>query len=403
MPKFNGLVLTDQGHDLLLKSLEHGIPTPITRIAVGDGELSPVTPFYRVTSLVHEVQSSAQLRKKTIDNRVVQLEFTLRTADMEEGFWFREVGVFAEHPALGEILYAYENVGSMADFMPTFGGATVVSRTIRAMVQVGNAETVRINVANLGTIMFHTEEHAATEGQTEFAPVDMAAENVTSVNIDGVECFDWGVVGGKVVLAEAVQADQRVWLREIFSTGTGSGGDGGGDDDPGGDPGDLGPITDVVKALEARVKALDDRSAGLKGAAYANLGTGANDAARGNHGHAGVYADLVNGRVKPEQLFAEIATVTTSRALTVDDIGKQLEVYSETAVTLTIPTDAEAAIPVLAEIEVRQEGTGAVTIAPAEGVTLHGFEEGRTLPGQYAGFVLKKRAANDWRVGGQLE
>jgi len=79
-----------------------------------------------------------------------------------------------------------------------------------------------------------------------------------------------------------------------------------------------------------------------------------------------------------------------------------LEVNASAAATITIPTDAAVAFPVGTEIEVSQEGAGEVTITPAGGVTLNSFENKRKIDGRYSVVVLKKRAANDWRLAGTL-
>ena len=55
------------------------------------------------------------------------------------------------------------------------------------------------------------------------------------------------------------------------------------------------------------------------------------------------------------------------------------------------------------EIELAQLGAGAVTVAAAEGVTVHSLDGSVKLAGQYAAVCLKKIAADTWLLGGALE
>lgn len=218
MPKFNGLMLTRDGSALMAKAMAEGTPTVFTRIAVGDGEIGWDVPMFSVTALAHEVQSITDIHRKVIDDYIAQFEFTINTAQIGAGFFYRELGIFAEDPDKGEILYAYENIGQYADYMPAFGGATVVRRTTRVFVQVGNAENVALTVAPPGNVAVMTERQVAVEGQTVFVLAELAAEDVVSVNIEGAECFGFAAgTGNEIVLEEPVSEGRRVWFRSFFA------------------------------------------------------------------------------------------------------------------------------------------------------------------------------------------
>jgi hypothetical protein len=111
---------------------------------------------------------------------------------------------------------------------------------------------------------------------------------------------------------------------------------------------------------------------------------------------------LINGKADPAQISAPIVTLTGSATLALSHAGCVVEINSLSAVTITIPTDAAVAFPIGTEIELLQEGEGAVTISPAGGVMLNSFETKRRIAGWYAVAVLKKRGVNDWRLAGNL-
>ncbi len=109
------------------------------------------------------------------------------------------------------------------------------------------------------------------------------------------------------------------------------------------------------------------------------------------------------GKVAAAQASAAIIEQTVSYTPDMVDAGKLLTLNSETALTVTIPKSDTVAFPVGTEIEIAQLGTGTVTVAAAEGVTIHSMDGALTLAGQYAVACLKKIAADTWLLGGALE
>ena len=73
--------------------------------------------------------------------------FTRRRAmqrDETEGFYYRELGLYAEDPdpEVGEVLYCYGNCGDLAEWIPPSGGATIVEKTIDIVTAIGTATNV---------------------------------------------------------------------------------------------------------------------------------------------------------------------------------------------------------------------------------------------------------------------
>lgn len=92
----------------------------------------------------------------------------------------------------------------------------------------------------------------------------------------------------------------------------------------------------------------------------------------------------------------------TTYTLVVGDVGKVLELDNAAAITLTIPTNASAAIPVEVPIEIRQHGAGQVTVTPAGGVTLRSSGGKTKTAAQYAVAYLVKRATDEWYLSGDI-
>jgi hypothetical protein len=95
-----------------------------------------------------------------------------------------------------------------------------------------------------------------------------------------------------------------------------------------------------------------------------------------------------------------IAEKTASYELsTVAERDTIVEVNSQGATTLTIPSDSSLDFPVGTTLDVIQTGAGQVTIAGAQGVTVNATP-GLKMRAQWSSVTLLKRAANSWIVFG---
>ena len=112
---------------------------------------------------------------------------------------------------------------------------------------------------------------------------------------------------------------------------------------------------------------------------------------------------LVSGKADANQVSAAIVTITAGRALALADAGMMVLITSASAATITVPADSTVNFPVGTEIEFRQQGAGLVTFVGAAGVTVTNAGNRKKSVGQYAVFALKKLAANDWALSGELE
>lgn len=99
-----------------------------------------------------------------------------------------------------------------------------------------------------------------------------------------------------------------------------------------------------------------------------------------------------------------IRTLTaSSHTLEAVDLGSILETTGSSAVTVTIPAEAEIPFEIGTLINVTQVGAGIATVAAAPGVSLNGVTEGSiALDGQWSGTALVKRGADAWVIQGAL-
>ena len=97
-----------------------------------------------------------------------------------------------------------------------------------------------------------------------------------------------------------------------------------------------------------------------------------------------------------------IRSVNANYTLASDDGWMVIEVDSASPVTITIPAETSIDYPIGTHLEIFQVGTGTVTIAGQGGVVIRKISDTFDLIGQYATAALRKRAADEWVLGGEL-
>lgn len=111
-------------------------------------------------------------------------------------------------------------------------------------------------------------------------------------------------------------------------------------------------------------------------------------------------ADLVGGKVLPAQLSRKKSFLSVSRAFDLGDEGRAIYCINSSAITLTIPSNAEAAFPTGTEITVFRRGGGKVLFEASPEVTL--LCPGATaISSRFSSVRLKKWDTNIWSLEGE--
>jgi hypothetical protein len=140
MSTFGGLILTNRGRNLQSKA-QTGVQLQYTKIRVGDGNLG-TTSILALNALINEVMQLDITKLKIIGDGKAVIGAVLSNQDITEGFYFREIGLFATDPDLGEILYCYGNAGDLAEYISPGGGPDIVEKSIDIQTVIGNAQNV---------------------------------------------------------------------------------------------------------------------------------------------------------------------------------------------------------------------------------------------------------------------
>lgn len=144
MGAFGGFTLTNKGRNLQAKA-QVGAVLNYTRAAIGDGTLTGQS-IITLTALISAKKTLLITKLRMIPPDRAAVGTIISNQSITTGFYFREIGIFAQDPDEGEILYAYANSGSNAEYLPPAGGPDVIEKSIDMLVVVGRASQVTATI-----------------------------------------------------------------------------------------------------------------------------------------------------------------------------------------------------------------------------------------------------------------
>ena len=136
-----GTVLTKQGKNLQAKA-QTGVKLEFTKVMLGEGLLPDGVNLEDLTALILPKWTTGIQDIAVIGDGTSRIRALVSNVSPGPGFFVREIGVFANDPDVGEILYSIVNVGSQADFLPAVGELIVVEQILDLITVIGNTENV---------------------------------------------------------------------------------------------------------------------------------------------------------------------------------------------------------------------------------------------------------------------
>ncbi|AYO30264.1 hypothetical protein D2962_06205 [Biomaibacter acetigenes] len=232
MGAFGGLILTNKGRNLQAKA-QTGVQLNFTKIKIGDGSLSGQS-IVDLTNLINTKKELTILGIERLTGGKAKLRSYFTNADIVTGFYWRELGVFAQDPDEGEILYCYGNAGTNAEYIPAGGGPDVVERYINVITLVGNATNVSATLGSeiyvtqadfdnhTGNIVIHvtqTEKDTWNAKETP-AGAQAKADAAGSAAVTAANSYTDQQVGS---VSNALAAHQADYVKQVgYATATGS-------------------------------------------------------------------------------------------------------------------------------------------------------------------------------------
>lgn len=135
LPRF-----TDAGKALQLRALD-GEEIRFTKIQMGSGTLGETS--YKTFNALLEPKVTIPITDISVSNGYAAIRGYFNNEKLTEGFYYRELGLFAKDPDddTKEILYCYGNSGERASYIAE-PGSVLIERSIKIIAVVDDAENV---------------------------------------------------------------------------------------------------------------------------------------------------------------------------------------------------------------------------------------------------------------------
>ncbi|MTI49714.1 MAG: hypothetical protein FH761_17930 [Firmicutes bacterium] len=140
---FGTVLFTNKGKVLQAKA-ESGIQLQFTKLSIGKGELGE-TPISELVGLIDPV-IDINITELSSVNGYAKVGGIFKNEGLLEGFYWRELALFANDPDEGEILYCYGNAGELAEYIPPESGSEILEKYVRIAALIGNATNITANI-----------------------------------------------------------------------------------------------------------------------------------------------------------------------------------------------------------------------------------------------------------------
>ena len=186
MAEWSNATMTDVGADLQAKVNAGKTKLTFTKIKVGSG-VNATNPL-ALTDVISSKWETTNFVVKQ-EGKIVSVDTFITNNGITEAFRMSEIGLFAQDPDKGEVLYAYLT-DPEPDRMPAAGGSVVVSQELTIGMIFSNTGNVSLTV-NMGALVTHEqlEQHNAdaTAHDNRFNAIIKKVDNMLTTvdNADG--------------------------------------------------------------------------------------------------------------------------------------------------------------------------------------------------------------------------
>ena len=219
MADFGGTILTNLGRNLLAKALT-GAQLTFTKVQLGDGVWDSSISPENLTSLISPKIDLPIQDLQIMGDGTAMLRVVLTNTGLQEGFFTRELGIFAQDPDLGEILYAVAYAQN-PDFIPA-DGVTKVENVIDIITVVSNAQNVSAIISD--TVILATKEDIHNHNQDINVHQDIRNALLQKANADLSNISSLGKILDLDGLGSGLDADLVRGLPADFSFSFGNSG-----------------------------------------------------------------------------------------------------------------------------------------------------------------------------------
>nr|DAY89327.1 MAG TPA: tail-collar fiber protein [Caudoviricetes sp.] len=176
MAIFNNMSITNKGQALYAK-VQAGIELKFTKMMVGSGDIDARNPATLLDLIEPKYTVGIQSMTPNSEAKTALISGTIDNRDMTEAVYICEIGLYAQDPDEGEILYAYGTAGKYGDYYaPASRGPFSWNYQINAAI--GNAANISIILSNL------TYDYGISNTNTTFLVISGATQKELNKSID---------------------------------------------------------------------------------------------------------------------------------------------------------------------------------------------------------------------------
>ena len=166
MAEWSNATMTDIGADLQAKVNAGKTKLTFTKIKVGSG-VNATNPL-ALTDVISSKWETTNFVVKQ-EGKIVSVDTFITNNGIKEAFRMSEIGLFANDPDKGEILYAYLT-DPEPDRMPAEGGAVVVSQELTIGMMFSNTGNVSLTV-NMGALVNQEQLNEHNSSISSHSPI----------------------------------------------------------------------------------------------------------------------------------------------------------------------------------------------------------------------------------------
>lgn len=166
MAEWSNATMTDIGADLQAKVNAGKTKLTFTKIKVGSG-VNATNPL-ALTDVISSKWETTNFAVKQ-EGKIVSVDTFITNNGIKEAFRMSEIGLFANDPDKGEILYAYLT-DPEPDRMPAEGGAVVVSQELTIGMMFSNTGNVSLTV-NMGALVNQEQLKEHNSSTSSHSPI----------------------------------------------------------------------------------------------------------------------------------------------------------------------------------------------------------------------------------------
>lgn len=166
MAEWSNATMTDIGADLQAKVNAGKTKLTFTKIKVGSG-VNATNPLVLTDVISSKWETTNFVVKQ--EGKIVSVDTFITNNGIKEAFRMSEIGLFANDPDKGEILYAYLT-DPEPDRMPAEGGAVVVSQELTIGMMFSNTGNVSLTV-NMGALVNQEQLKEHNSSTSSHSPI----------------------------------------------------------------------------------------------------------------------------------------------------------------------------------------------------------------------------------------